>query len=100
MTTHWRHTIPTNAHRVQVLLSPDLLDVVKNLSDEKGISMGKTVALLCREACLSRGLLQQGDELGQPTHKVEVVAQKTDHSDLTPEDMKLLKMLKLFKEMS
>ena len=48
--------MPTNAHRVQVLLAPDLLEVITKLSDEKGLSMGKTVALLAKEACMNRGL--------------------------------------------
>ena len=98
--------MPTNAHRVQVLLNPDLLEVVQRLSDEKGLSMGKTVALLAQEACMSRGLFNPGQELGTPTHTTEVVmkksqpAQETDTSELSAEDMKLLKMLKVLKEMS
>ena len=98
--------MPTNAHRVQVLLNPDLLEVVKQLSEEKGLSMGKTVALLAQEACMSRGLFSPGQELGTPTHTTEVVMKKTqppqetDTSELTSEDMKLLKMLKVLKEMT
>jgi hypothetical protein len=98
--------VPTNAHRVQVLLNPDLLEVVQKLSEEKGLSMGKTVALLAQEACMTRGLFSPGQELGIPTHTTEVVmqktkpAQETDTSELSAEDMKLLKMLKVLKEMT
>jgi hypothetical protein len=99
------------AQRVQVLLKPKVLEIVKELSVELDLTLSKTVAMLVYEALETRGVkvkpsssvltdikIPSTDPLrfSVPDHiEHTTVTKKTE--ELDPEDLDLLKKIKTLK---
>jgi hypothetical protein len=93
--------MPTPTQRVQVLLKPEVLELVKQLSDGNGLSLSKQVSQLVLEALEARGLYSRAKRQGISSFIAEaaaqsgmtstVVAKKTE--DLEPNDKRLLQTL-------
>jgi DUF1009 family protein len=89
------------AQRVQVLLKPKVLDIVKELGKELDLTLSKTVAMLVYEALETRGVKVRPSssvltDIQVPEHiKQTTVTAKT--TELDPEDLELLQKLKALK---
>ena len=92
---------PQPAQRIQVLLKPKVLEIVKQLSTELDLTLSKTVALLCYEALEARGVKVKPSSSILTDIKIpdninnELITKKTE--ELDPEDLELLRKLKLLK---
>lgn len=95
--------VTTPSQRVQVLLKPTVLDIVKDLASEEDLTLSKTVALLVHEALEARGLYsrpKQRTHVPQPItipDGATTVARKVE--PFIPEDQELLLKLKALKEL-
>jgi hypothetical protein len=89
------------AQRIQVLLKPKVLDIVKELSVELDLTLSKTVAMLVYEALEARGVKVKPSSSVLTDIKVPdniqhtTVTKKT--TDIDPEDLELLQKLKALK---
>lgn len=101
-----------------MLLRPEVLELVEAIAEQDNLSNSKVVALLAEEALVNRGLFQKNQI--QPTtskkrasskledsvldmaadKNLEVTAVSKRTEDLNPEDLALLKKIKLLKEMN
>jgi hypothetical protein len=92
---------PQPAQRIQCLLKPKVLDIVKQLSEELDLTLSKTVALLVYEALENRGVKVKPSSSVLTDIKVpdtvnkELITKKTE--ELDPEDLDLLKKIKTLK---
>ena len=82
--------MPTSQKRVQVLFRPAVLEVLEQLSNEKGITLSKISAQLVEEALESKGLIDR-KALTNKTRKLEVVAKNTNQKVKRDEKKELLK---------
>jgi hypothetical protein len=96
------------AQRVQVLLKPAVLELVKQLSEAENLSLSKQVSQLVQEALEARGLYSRRvsrsreDSVGDFLREAAVnrnmtVTKKT--TQLDPEDIELLQKLKSLKSL-
>jgi hypothetical protein len=89
------------AQRIQCLLKPRVLEIVKQLSEEMELTLSKTVALLVNEALEHRGhtIRPQPSVMKDivPTDNVTqtIVTKKTE--ELEDSDLEMLRKLKLLK---
>lgn len=84
--------MPTASKRIQVLLKPDVMELVEGISEQDGLSHSKVASLLITEALCARGLV--------PGSKMTVSTVMTNQSNSeTDNDAELLKKVKLLKEL-
>lgn len=86
--------------RVQCQFRDSTLDQVKLIADEMNLSLSKAVGYLVEEALAARGSLTNAPT--QSPMKAEVVmsnSRKAAEVELDDEDLKLLKKIKLLKEL-
>ena len=97
--------------RVQVLLRPDVYEIVKELSEEENITLSKVCGLLVEQALVNRGLWDKKRKIkpsmspdAKSLHRLDVLDTKLDTpkdpepTELDPDDLKLLKKIKALKE--
>ena len=97
--------------RVQVLLRPDVFDIVKDLSDEENITLSKVCGYLIEQALVNRGLWDKKRRIkltdtpeAKSLHKTELFdaaipdVPKDPNTELEPDDLKLLMKLKALKQ--
>lgn len=96
--------MPSTLKRVQVLLRPQVLAIAQKLADKDGLSLSKTCALLIEQALEQNELLDKSSLT--PNYVVETSATKVEKepetvvdASISPEDIALLKKLKLLKEL-
>lgn len=96
------------SRRIQVGFKDDTLQALEKLSETSGYSLSKCVSVLTEEALVQRGLLNQPDipasavsPIIQAAQKAglqsQLVSKKTEALD--DDDLKLLKKLKMLKEL-
>lgn len=95
--------------RVQVGFKSDVLDALEQLSTQSGESLSKVVSRLVEQSLVNRGLLEDSalnpvgksssvvDMAAAMGYSVETVQKKTE--SLEDDDLKLLKKLKMLKEL-
>ena len=97
--------------RVQVLLRPDVYEIVKELSEEENITLSKVCGLLVEQALVNRGLWDKKrrikpsmDPDAKSLHRLDVFETKVpepkdpEPTELDPEDLKLIKKIKALRE--
>ena len=100
--------MPTNLKRVQVLLRPEVLEIIETLSNKDGLALSKTCALLIEEMLEAKGLLDrstlrnrgrwQADSISK-NKKTDESSQKNTDTSVSEEDLELLRKIKLLKEL-
>ena len=91
----------STSQRVQVLLKPKALDIVKQLSEELDLTLSKTVSMLVYEALEARGVKIRPSssvltDIQTPDNVTKtLVTKKTE--ELEDSDLELLRKLKLLK---
>lgn len=110
-------TMVQPVQRVQVLLRPKILELVKILSEEENLSLSKACSILVEAGLIAKGmidpkappkLLREVEKEASPSTRsvlgVDVpqdrhttVTKKTSDLDLTTEDLELLQKIKALK---
>jgi hypothetical protein len=71
------------AQRIQVLLNPTVHDLVKELSEDMGLTLSKTVAQLVEEALEERGIydIRQKRAVAEKKGMGDMIREAVAHSD-------------------
>jgi DUF1009 family protein len=90
---------PAPAQRIQVLLKPKVLEIVKELSVELDLTLSKTVAMLVYEALETRGVKVRPSSSVLTDIKVpdninkDLVTKKTEPSPIDDDFLKKIQIL-------
>lgn len=98
--------MPSSQQRIQVLLRPKVLELVKDLAAEEGLTNSKMVAQLVEEALANRGTFDKGStsSAANATDSVDLKAtllSKVSESAeaFDEDDLKLLKKIQMMKKL-
>lgn len=96
--------MPTSQKRIQVLLRPRVLEIVEGMAEDERMPASKILVQLIEEALINRGIDITSNKWKMPNvegreHQTVSRNLKTDtDTELTEEDLKLIKIVKMIKE--